>query len=449
MTKTEKNLDSTQVVNFSNKNKLYETILENGTSTFITISDTGVFEKISEVFDESGERFTPLHAKSVFIKSRSLILPTGIGDSCDDVYEHIRRFIHKYVDVSERFESILPYYVMMTWIYEDFNEVPYLRIIGDTGGGKTRLTQTVGSICQKPTMCSGATTLSPIFRMIDQFGGTVVIDEADMKYSDTTSSLIKVFNSGYTKGSAILRTEGDKKREPTSFNVFCPKIIASRESFDDRALENRSIREYMGVKKTRSDIPVSIGPDFYEEVSQLQNKLLLWRFQNLGKEKCLVNLSDKVINVLNGRPLQIILPLLKIIKNKSHKISLIKHMVEQGSQMKELHSITVEGIIVRILIESITQAERPNIYLSEITTLYNKTLSNPSWYLKPQNIGGILTKQLHLKIKRVSNGTVINIPENLENIEYLKKKYLPNDDNEDNEDIVKEDWFTNDDTIIA
>ena len=378
----EKPVKPTEVVSYRNKNKLYETILENGVSTFITLSDYGVFERVPEILDESGERFVPLHDKSVFLKSKSLILPTGVSDSCDDVYEHIRRFIHKYVDVSERFESILPYYVMMTWIYEDFNEVPYLRIIGDTGGGKTRLTQTVGSICQKPIMCSGATTLSPIFRMIDQFGGTVVIDEADMRYSDTTSSLIKVFNSGYTKGSPILRTEGDKKREPTAFNVFCPKIIASREAFDDRALENRSIQEYMGVKKMRADIPVSIGPEFYEEVEQLQNELLLWRFENLGKNKYPVNLSDKVIDLLNGRPLQIISPILKIMNNRFHKIFLIEHMIEQGNRMKQLHGITVEGVIVRILNEILMSSDEPNIYLSEITNLYNKTLSNPNWHLE-------------------------------------------------------------------
>jgi hypothetical protein len=121
-------------------------------------------------------------------------------------------------------------------------------------------------------------------------------------------------------------------------------------------------------------------------------------------------------------------------------------MIEQGNRMKQLHGITVEGVIVRILNEILLSSNEPNIYLSEITSLYNKTLSNPNWHLKPQNIGSILTKQLHLRTKRLSDGTVINIAENVENIEYLKKKYLPSEANEDNEALFADDWFIKDDT---
>src|SRR5438128_764649 len=41
------------------------------------------------------------------------------------------------------FEQIASYYVLFTWVYDGFNEVPYLRLRGDRGCGKTRCLLTV------------------------------------------------------------------------------------------------------------------------------------------------------------------------------------------------------------------------------------------------------------------------------------------------------------------
>ena len=60
--------------------------------------------------------------------------------------EEIQSYIHRYVDVSPLFEKIASYYVLFTWVYDGFNELPYLRFRGDPGTGKTRCLQTVGSL---------------------------------------------------------------------------------------------------------------------------------------------------------------------------------------------------------------------------------------------------------------------------------------------------------------
>ena len=50
-----------------------------------------------------------------------------------ELVEAIRSFIHRYVDVSPLFEQIASYYVLFSWVYDGFNELPYLRLRGDTG----------------------------------------------------------------------------------------------------------------------------------------------------------------------------------------------------------------------------------------------------------------------------------------------------------------------------
>ena len=71
-------------------------------------------------------------------------------------------------------------YVLLTWVYNRFSSIPYLRVIGDYGSGKTRLLQVL-NICYKSIIASGNASEAPIFRLIDRYGGTLIIDEAEFK----------------------------------------------------------------------------------------------------------------------------------------------------------------------------------------------------------------------------------------------------------------------------
>jgi CheY-like chemotaxis protein len=83
------------------------------------------------------------------------------------------------LEVTRRLKAQSGADVLFSWIYDDFNELPYLRVIGDAGSGKTRFLLTVGSLCYKPIFASGASTVSPLFRALDIFRGTLLIDEGD------------------------------------------------------------------------------------------------------------------------------------------------------------------------------------------------------------------------------------------------------------------------------
>src|SRR5437868_7678103 len=96
-------------------------------------------------------------------------------------------------------------YVLLTWVYDRFNELPYLRLRGDYGTGKTRFLLTLCSICYKPIFASGASSVSPLFHMLDRFGGTLIIDEADFRFSDEKADLTKILNNGNVRGFPVLR----------------------------------------------------------------------------------------------------------------------------------------------------------------------------------------------------------------------------------------------------
>ena len=70
-----------------------------------------------------------------------------------------------------------------------------------------------------------ASTVSPIFHILDMFRGTLVLDEADFRFSDEKAELSKILNNGNVQGFPVLRTMVNQKGEfnPRAFNVFGPK----------------------------------------------------------------------------------------------------------------------------------------------------------------------------------------------------------------------------------
>ena len=204
------------------------------------------------------QRLVPYSPNNNLIKNEVILLPSEAEEysSEEELLSEIQSFIHRYVDVSPLFEKIASYYVLFSWVYDGFNELPYLRLRGDPGTGKTRFLLIMGSLCYKPIFASGASTVSPIFRILDSFRGTLIVDEGDFRFSDEKAEIVKILNNGNVKGFPVLRSESDGKREfnPKAYHVFGPKLVATRGFFDDKALESRFITEEMGQYRLR-DVP--------------------------------------------------------------------------------------------------------------------------------------------------------------------------------------------------
>src|SRR5262249_19396232 len=268
---------------------------------------------------DSYQRLIPYSPNNNLIKNEVVLLPSEPEEyaSEESLLGEIQSFIHRYVDVSPLFEKIASYYVLFSWVYDGFNELPYLRVRGDPGSGKTRFLLTIGSLCYKPIFASGASTVSPIFRILDSFHGTLIVDEGDFRFSDEKAEVVKILNNGNVKGFPVLRSEvSGKGREfnPRAYHVFGPKLVATRGFFDAKALESRFLTEEMGQYRLRHDVPINLSSSYKEEALHIRNKLLLFRFRNLNKRMPEENLVDRTIE---SRLNQIFVPLLSIIEDSN------------------------------------------------------------------------------------------------------------------------------------
>src|SRR5712691_5973926 len=269
------------------------------------------------------QRFVPYSPNNNLIKNEVVLFPSEpeeYGSEAELVSE-IQSFIHRFVDVSPLFEKIASYYVLLSWVYDAFNEVPYLRVRGDYGTGKTRFLLVAGALCYKPFFASGASTVSPIFHTLDAFRGTLVIDEGDFRFSDEKAEIVKILNNGNIRGIPVLRTMVNDRREynPKAFHVFGPKIVATRGEYNDPALESRFLTEEMGRNPLRDDVPINLPANYAQEALKLRNKLLLYRLRNFHG----VAVDPAAIDpVLEPRLNQILTPLKSIVADDAFRAEL-------------------------------------------------------------------------------------------------------------------------------
>jgi hypothetical protein len=395
---------------------------EQRTRLVVWQDDTWRFEDI--VRTPAGERLIPYSAQNNLIKKEVVLFPSEPCDygSEEALVDDIRSFIHRYVDVSPRFERIACYYVLFSWLYDDFAELPYLRLRGDYGSGKTRFLLTVGSLCYKPIFAGGATSTSSTFRMLDSFRGTLIIDEGDFRYSDEKSDLIKIFNNGNQKGLPVIKTEmsGAKEFNPRAFEVFSPKILASRGPFDDKALESRFLTEETGDRKLRRDIPINLPPTYKDEALALRNKLLLYRFHKHGKARTPTLALDERIE---PRLRQIFIPLMSIVGSETVREELRELVWRYHQDLRADRAMEIEAQTLEVIRELLAKSSQLSVSIKEVTDEITRRHGRDYERITPKWIGMIIRKRLHLRTHKSSRGVFVISPEELQKLPRLYEKY--------------------------
>ena len=90
--------------------------------------------------------------------------------------------------------------------------------------GKTTLLTLLGALVPKPLAASNITA-APLFRAVEKWRPTLLIDEADTFLRDS-DELRGIINSGHNRGAAfVIRSVGDD-HEPRQFMTWAPKVIA-------------------------------------------------------------------------------------------------------------------------------------------------------------------------------------------------------------------------------
>src|SRR5213594_4225792 len=374
--------------------------------TLFCVSKDGAFRYETSLL-VNGQRLVPYSPRNNLLTNEVVLFPSEPleYESEAKLVEDIRAFIHRYVDISPLFEQIASYYVLFSWVYDAFGELPYLRLRGDPGSGKTRFLLTAGSLCYKPIFASGASTVSPLFRILDSMRGTLIVDEGDFRFSDEKAELVKILNNGNGRGFPVLRSESVSGREfsPRAYTVFGPKLIATRGYFQDRALESRCLTEETGGRKLRDDIPINLTGEYKREALELRNKLLMFRFRSFGKRQIDPALVDRSIE---PRLAQIFVPLLSVIEDAREALRQVAR--EYHRELVADRGMDMEAQVLEIIQELQLLNDGAGIAIKEIASRFIEQ-HGEEFELKvtPHWIGRIVRRKLGLRTERTKAGYVL------------------------------------------
>ena len=363
-------------------------------------------ERLASDFTHGGIRYVPVVASHNLIQHGAVKLP-GVPTpyvSRAKLFDEIVAYAHRYVALSPEFMRIVATYVLLSWVYDAFKELPYLRFRGDYGSGKTRALMVFGSICYKGFFASGASTVSPIFHTLDAFGGTLIFDEADFRFTDEKAELVKILNNGNVRGFSVLRTTVSARKdfEPRAFSVYGPKIVAMRSSYEDRALESRFITEEMSGRTMHADIPISLPDSQESEARTLRSKLLMYRL----RERATVGINpDLRLADVEARMNQILLPLLSVAPTEEAREAIRAYGARMQHGVMSDRANSTEGQLLAVIAKLCGEG-RESLSLKEIVAALSEQFGGD--YERPitnRFVGGVLRNRLGLQLYK-TNGII-------------------------------------------
>lgn len=394
------------IVSAVSEGTLIETIYRQASEeTALVIARGGVIE-IAPQWQADGISYRPVRGSNNLVKHRALLFaaePLTYSDT-EGLLGEIEDYIRRFVILPEEALGLSSAYILLSWVYDAFNELPYLRFRGDYGTGKTRALLVIGSLCYKAFFASGASTVSPIFHTLDTFKGTLIFDEADFRFTDEKAELVKILNNGNSRGFPVLRTQMTAKKEfdPRAFAIFGPKIVGMRRSYEDRALESRFLTIDMEPGRS-AGVPINLPDEQSVQALQLRNKLLMYRLRN----RLLVALDVGLVDPqLESRMNQILLPLLSVVPDEKRRTLIRKAASALQAETESDRGTSTEGQLLSVLARLLEEHPEAHLPLAEITSAF--ATEHGSDYDRPITnrwIGSVL-RRLGITLYK-SNGVVV------------------------------------------
>jgi putative DNA primase/helicase len=139
--------------------------------------------------------------------------------------DEITAQIRKYVIVSRHGAAAAALWILQTYLMDVARIAARLLVSApEKGCGKTRLVEVVDRLVHKPMSVSNITAAA-LFRSIEAWAPTLLIDEFD-SFGKDDNDIRNIVNSGHSHAAAFaLRTEGDA-HEPQLFSTWAPILIA-------------------------------------------------------------------------------------------------------------------------------------------------------------------------------------------------------------------------------
>jgi hypothetical protein len=283
--------------------------------------------------DVDGLRYVPVEDDDI-IRQGGVLFASELGPLKEtrELVAIIEMFLKRYFLLDNLMEyKLAAYYVLLTWLYDCFSAIPYLRAQGDTNTGKSELMLRIGQICYRLVISTGASSTAALKFALHMYRGTIFMDEMDI--ADKFDDRMVILNVGAMKDQAkvwnmmpVIKPDGSQGYTGTIANVYGPKLITMYGRFKDPATEGRCLTFKMSEKEPmelkRKGIPTEKTKEFYFESQYIRNLMIRWRLEHWQQQ---IELDQELADMaVSTRINQVTMPIKWIAKNKSSDPQLLK-----------------------------------------------------------------------------------------------------------------------------
>jgi hypothetical protein len=224
---------------------------------------------------------------------------------------------------------------------------PIIPIRGPSESGKNRLAFVLRLLSYRPYFEMSTYRVPSLYRPLDLWGGSLVLDEADFANTNEKSELIHFLNCRAT-GTPISRQDATNPRITDVFANFGITILTQRRAFDDNATESRCLPYYS--EKTEKKLPTVETDEMLEEGLELQNMLFYLRLKYY--QKVVIDKTAWINEIDDPRLVSSLLPLLALSKFDSNIEKTILTVVKDIAKLKvEQKSNSEDGTLLNSLWE--------------------------------------------------------------------------------------------------
>jgi hypothetical protein len=201
--------------------------------------------------------------------------PDG-AELLDEIDAYLRRFMR----MSDDEFVAVALYVVVTYMFELVEVVPYLRVSSATKRcGKSRLLDVLEMLVRAP-LPSGGMSEASLFRSLAERPRTLLFDEIGKVLGeaqrDKNSDLARVFLNGFSTGRPVQRCVGEgTKQTVVDFDVYGPKVLAGTGQLDDQILD-RCLPVELRRKKRDEPVQRFRRRGAKQECEQLRARIAAW-----------------------------------------------------------------------------------------------------------------------------------------------------------------------------
>jgi len=312
--------------------------------------------------DDKGRKilYAPVNNRSL---TEGLVIVPSEPKECtfQEVLEKADLFVSKCYDAQgqDAYVGLLVRVAIGSWFLDRFVDnpifdiagagkfAPIIPIRGPSGSGKNRLAFCLRLLSYRPYFEMSTYRIPSLYRPLDLWNGTLVLDEADFANTTEKSELIHFLNCRAT-GTPISRQNPKNPKFTDVFKNFGLTIVTQRREFDDNATESRSLPHYS--EKTDKELPTVETDEMLKEGLELQNMLFYLRLKyykqfSIDKTLWLKGTSDP-------RLMASLLPLITLANFEPSIRETIQETISQIERLKvEQKANSEDGALINTLWE--------------------------------------------------------------------------------------------------